>query len=240
LNTGMYPAVSASMAALDRLDVITHNLANANTAGFKAQLAIQQGRNLRGADPNRITIAKSDVVTDFAQGPIEKTGNSLNAAIHGEGFFVIDTPNGQRLTRRGTFEIDTEGYLVTAGGNRVQGPSGDVNFGPLRDEAIEIAHDGRIQAGQESLGQLRIATVSDTDKLARDDGASFWAPPEAISDAKPGTFSVQQGAIERSNVSAIEGLMSLIETMRGFEAYTKATQQHDSVTQKAVTDVGRA
>jgi flagellar basal-body rod protein FlgF len=239
LNTGSYPAVSASMAALDRLDVITHNLANANTAGFKAELALQHGTNLRGTDANRITIARHDVATDFSQGPIEKTGNSLNAAIHGEGFFVVDTPNGERLTRRGTFDVDSGGFLVTAEGNRVQGPGGDVNLGPLRDEAIEIGADGRIRAGQEDIGRLRIATVSDTSKLSRDEGASFWAPPDAVSDAKAGQYQVQQGALERSNVSAIEGLMALIETMRGYEAYTKATQQHDSVTQKAVTDVGR-
>jgi flagellar basal body rod protein FlgG len=240
LNTGIYSATSASLAALDRLDVVTHNLANANTIGFKGQLAIQNGAYLRGTDPRRAMVAKSDVVTDFSQGSIEKTGNALNAAIRGDGFFVVETARGERLTRRGTFEIDPEGFLVTAEGDRVQGAGGDLNIGTLRRDPIVIGNDGRIRSGQEDLGRLRVVTVSDRGRLVGDDGASFRSPPEAITDAAPDQYQVEQGAVERSNVSAIESLVALIETMRGFEAYTKATQQHDTVTQRAVSDVGRA
>src|SRR5690606_25387458 len=114
LNTGIYSAVSASLTALDRLDVLTHNLANANTAGFKGQLAIQQGRYLQNHDRARGMVTKGEVVTDFSQGAIEKTGHPYHLALRGEGFFVVDTPNGERLTRRGTFDVDAEGFLVNA------------------------------------------------------------------------------------------------------------------------------
>jgi flagellar basal body rod protein FlgG len=239
LNTGIYSAVSASLAALDRLDVATSNLANANTIGFKGELAIQNGSYLRGTDVHRGAIAKSSVVTDFSQGTIEKTGSPLNVAIRGEGFFVVDTARGERLTRRGTFELDAEGYLVTSDGDRVQGASGDLNLGTIRPDPITIGADGQIRAGQEDLGKLRIVAVDDPSQLVRDQGAAFVAAPAAVRDAARTDFQIQQGAVERSNVSPIEGLVSLIETMRAFEAYTRASQQHDTVTQRAVGDVGK-
>lgn len=236
MNSGIYSAVSASMTALDRLDVLTNNLANANTVGFKAQLTLQRGELLRGHDPRRALVTKGEVVTDFSQGTIEKTGHPYHLALRGDGYFLIDTPAGERLTRRGTFDVDSEGFLVSAEGARVQGPDGDINLGPLRPDAIAIGADGRIRAGQEELGRIRVVEA-DPDRLVRDAGASFYAPPDAIVDATH--TRIQQGSLERSNVSAIEELVGLIETMRAFEAYTKASQQHDTVTQRAVTDVGR-
>lgn len=236
MNSGVYSAVSASLTALDRLDVLTNNLANANTVGFKAQLLTQRGELLRNHDPRRTMVTKGDVVTDFAQGTLEKTGNPYHLALRGEGYFVVDTANGERLTRRGTFDVDSEGFLVTADGDRVQGTGGDINLGPLRPDAIQISPDGRIRAGDEEIGRVKVVEA-DEDRLVRAGSASFYAPPDALSETTK--VQVQQGAVERSNVSAIESLVGLIDTMRAFEAYTKASQQHDTVTQRAVTDVGR-
>src|SRR5882724_3052072 len=120
MDAGMYAAVSGSLAAQQRLDAIANNLANASTPGFKAELLIQRSDEVGGrsgtvgATPTPIT--RGDLQTNFANGPVEHTGNPLDIALSGPGFLVVDGPRGERLTRRGTLAIDGDGILTTSDG----------------------------------------------------------------------------------------------------------------------------
>jgi len=242
MNAGMFSAVSGSVMALTRLDAITNNLANASTPGFKAERVTQQAAAVGTApDPTAVDtpIAHVVVETDFSQGPIEPTGEPLDVALDGKGFLVVDGPRGERLTRRGNFMIDGDGFLATKDGWRVQGENGDLHVGGGASTGpVVIAADGTVHSGDLTAGKLRVVTVADPSKLVREGGTVFAAGSLPLTAAASGDVTVRQGALEAANAAPIESLVRLIETMRGYEAYMRAAERLDQVTGRAVGDVG--
>jgi flagellar basal-body rod protein FlgG len=240
MNAGIFSAVSGSLAAQTRLDALANNLANANTAGFKAERVLQKAERAGSVAPPPTAVAtpitRERVTTDFAQGPISSTGNPLDVALAGDGFFVISTERGERLTRSGNFTLDAEGYLATGDGARVQGTDGDLR---IPEGAIVVGADGSVRAGEERVGSLRIVTVADPAQLVRENGTRFAAASQALAEAAPGSVRVIQGSIEGANLAPVEGLVALIETVRGFETYMRAAERLDQVTARAISDVGR-
>lgn len=239
MNAGIYSAVSGSVSALIRLDAITNNLANSSTPGFKAERLVQRAAQV-GTAPSATAvptpITRASLETDFSQGPIEPTGNPLDIALSGSGFFVVDGPHGERLTRRGNLSIDAEGFLATSDGARVQGENGDLH---ISDGKLAISPDGSVRAGDLTVGKLRLVTVADPGRLVREGGTSFVAGTQNPLDAAPGAVEVQQGALEGANVSSVANLVALVDTMRGFEAYMRAAERLDQATGRAISDVGR-
>jgi flagellar basal-body rod protein FlgF len=240
VNAGIYSAISGSVSALTRLDAITNNLANASTPGFKAERLVQRAERVGTAPPSTTTvptpITRGTLETDFSQGPIETTGNPLDVAISGPGFLVVDGPQGERLTRRGNLALDTEGFLTTSDGARVQGDSGDLRLGA---GPVTIGSDGSVRAGDLTVGKLRLVTVADPSALVREGGTTFAAGGQAITDADVSSVQVLQGSLEGANLSPVENLVALVDTMRGFEAYMQAAQRLDQATGKAISDVGK-
>lgn len=239
MNAGLYSAVSGSVSAQTRLDAITNNLANSSTPGFKAERLVQRaepvGTAVSGtAVPTPITRGRLE--TDFSQGPIATTGNPLDVALSGAGFLVVDGERGERLTRRGNFAIDADGFLATSDGLRVQGENGDLNVGRGR---VAITPDGGVRAGDVSVGKLRVVKVADPAALIREGGTMFALGKQQPVELAPGEVEVMQGALEGANLSPVENLVALIDTMRGFEAYMRAAERLDQVTGRAISDVGR-
>jgi flagellar basal-body rod protein FlgF len=238
VNAGIYSAVSGSVSALTRLDAITNNLANGSTPGFKAERLVQRAAQV-GTAPSTTEvptpITRGTLETDFSQGPIQVTENPLDVALAGNGFLVVDGPRGERLTRRGNLAIDAEGFLATSDGWRVQGENGDLHVG---DGKLAIAPDGTVRAGDLTAGKIRIVSVPDPSHLVREGGTTFAAGTQAPVDAEPGGVEVRQGALEGANVSPVENLVALVDTMRGFEAYMRAAEQIDQATGHAITEVG--
>jgi flagellar basal-body rod protein FlgF len=244
VNHAIYSAVSGSLSALDRLDALTNNLANASTPGFKAQLLIQRsshGRPSAATGSVATPFNRAQLETDFSQGPIERDGATFHLALSGDGFFLVDGGGGgQLLTRRGSFSLDAQGYLVTSEGKRVQGDGGDLQLGDAaQDGPIEIGADGTIQQGVNRLGRVRVVTVAEPQEMLRAGAGAFDPGAQAIVDAAEGTYDVQQGALEGANTSAVTNLVALIETMRGFEAYMTATSRLDDVNGRAISDLAR-
>jgi len=241
VNHGVYSAVSGSLSALERLDAITNNLANASTPGFKAQLAVQRAA-AAGAHASTVAtpINRSHVETDFSQGSLEPTGSPLHLALSGPGFFVVAGAGGERLTRRGSFSLDAQGFLVTSDGARVQGDGGDLALGDAaNDGPIHIAPDGTIEVGENNVGKVRVVALDDQQQLRREGNGEFAAPGIALQDAPEGSFQVRQGALEKTNTSTVANLVALIDTLRGFEAYMTATTRLDQVSERAIADVAR-
>jgi len=239
MNAGIYSAASGGVSAMLRLEAIADNLANASTVGFKAERFVQ-----RAAAPSRAgttqtavptPINRAHLETDFSQGSITRTGNSLDVAITGPGFFVVDGKQGERLTRRGNFSLDAEGHL-TSGGLRVQGDGGQIVIGP---GSVEIADDGTVRNDGNIVGKLRVVAVPDQSGLKREGGTLFALGNQTPAEPLPGAVSLTQGAIEGANVSPVESLVGLIDTMRGYEAYMHAAQQLDEIETRTITDVGR-
>lgn len=245
MNFAMLSAVSGGLAALDRLDAITTNLANISTAGFKGVLHSQMSDHAGSARPSEgapsTPISRSRMVSDLSQGGLERTGDPLHLALDGRGFFVVDTPQGERLTRRGSFAIDEEGFLSTPEGFRVQGDGGDLDVGAAgqRGEPVIIGNDGSVQIEGSTIGQIRVVDPGDESALHREPGGLYRTSAEQFVAADQGTYTVRQGAIEKSNVSAVENLVAMIEAMRGFEAYMNALDRVDTINERSIRDVGR-
>jgi flagellar basal-body rod protein FlgG len=241
MDAGIFSAVSGSMAAQTRLDALANNLANANTAGFKAERVLQRAEKAGDVAPPptavETPVTRELVVTDFSQGPINKSGNPLDVAIAGEGFLVVKTERGERLTRNGSLGIDAAGFLATADGSRVQGTSGDIS---VPECPVVIAADGSVRAGGQRVGTLRLVTVEDPQQLVRESGTQFAPGSQVPADVPAGSVHVIQGAVEGANISPVEGLVAMIETVRGFETYMRAAERLDQVTQRAINEVGRA
>ena len=246
MNRGIFTITSGALGALARLDAATQNLANINTAGYKAE---RPQFRLREQDPNPKgelgqvlgrtggAVAEVERVRDFSQGPIQQTGNPLDLAITGEGFFAINTTHGERYTRQGTFALDGEGYLTTASGDRVQGSGGDLQ---LQGSAIVVASDGTVTVNGKTSGQLKLVSFGETPALLPE-GSGLFKPADG---AQPtplveGTGEVAQGAVEGSNLDAVTGMIELVDIARGYEQYMKALERLDSLTAKSISEVGR-
>jgi flagellar basal body rod protein FlgG len=118
----------------------------------------------------------------------------------------------------------------------VQGTGGDIS---VPNGPVVIGSDGSVRAGEQRVGQLRIVTVEDPSKLVRESGTRFDPGAQTPTEATPGSVQIQQGATEGANLAPVEGLDSLIETVRGFETYMRAAERLDQVTSKAINEVGR-
>jgi flagellar basal-body rod protein FlgF len=219
---------SAAQAAIrldQKFDIIANHLANVATTGFKAE-------NVTFDDHFR-----AHFQVDMAQGTIEPTGNPLDLAISGEGFFKVRTPNGDRYTRNGAFTIDKEKYLVTQQGYRVLGEKG-----PIRLDGSNVAVDknGQIEVDGTPTGKLKIVTFKDLENIQKEGGSLFLYKGKkgVAAEVTPQQMSVTQRALEQSNVSAVQEMCRMISTNRDFESFQKVIQNYDEMDTKAASDVG--
>jgi flagellar basal body rod protein FlgG len=246
MNRAVYTTTSGGIAALGRLEAVSQNMANVSTAGYKAQRLIFRVRPLELDPPAQLDpvlsrtaaqVVEVATVRDFSQGPIRQSGNPLDVAIGGEGFFVVSTPRGDRYTRQGTFTRDGEGYLVTQHGERVQGESGDLTVG-IGDAAV--GEDGTIAVDGVTAGRLKLVSFGEHPALLPE-GATLFAPAPGTTPTPLDATAVHlhPGAIEGANVDPVAGMIELVEVARGFETYMHAMRRLDEVAQHAITDVGR-
>jgi flagellar basal-body rod protein FlgG len=240
---GAYPILSGALAQEKRLEIITNNLANLNTTGYKKDRAVFGVVSLGPAEsppgtgeplgPAPVFSALSLVTTDFAPGAMRTTGDPLDMSIDGEGFFVVDTPTGPRYTRDGHFTLDAEGRLVTSGGFPVLGTGGPITL-PLGK--VTVDSDGRISVDGAEIDTLRVVQLDDSARLRKVGGNLFdgGGQPEAAVVGR-----IRPGALESSNVNPVEEMTTMIEVMRLYEAAQKVIQTTDAVVGKAVNEVGR-
>lgn len=251
MDRGTYASASAGLYQLRRLDVLNHNLSNVNTPGYKGQVITAERREFDQtlaaklvpdeayvqADQERSPgVVNIKTQTDFRQGPIQVTGNPLNAALNNANdFFVINTPEGPQYTRAGNFTLASEGELVTAEGFQVLGDGGAIT---TTGGEVQISANGSVLSDGEVVGRLQVVRFPTTEGLVRTAGARFQltggdAPP-ILEDPQ-----ITTSALEMSNVSAIESMVQLISANRGFELYTKSARTIDEMNQTATRDLGR-
>lgn len=229
------------------LDVVANNIANVNTAGFKADGAVFEefiGRVARSdnmANRDRQVSFVRDRATwiDFSSGSMERTGNPTDVAISGKGFFAVQTPKGERYTRNGAFLIDNAGQLVTSEGYPVLGENGPIQFQP-NDVNIKVSGDGTISVavagnpGQESQrGKLRMVGVDNPAMLQKDGGGTFALKNGAA--PIPDTQSkFMQGSIEKSNVRSVVEMTRMIEITRTYTQVANMMQQQADLSRTAI------
>lgn len=258
MQDSMYSALFGALSNEHRLNSITNNLANVNTTGYKKdQLAFKDTfimfahdqimepvANVRSKKlfPDPIHIAKPRIAvskTDFSQGSLKVTGGTLDVALHGEGFFKVQTPNGDYVTRNGHFRQSADGTLITEQGWPVLGNGGPITLPP--NSQVHINESGEIYANDTLIDQLQVVTYENLDVLEKR-GQNLFQPRPGQQPAElpaEGT-SVAQGFLEAANVEVVTEMVNMIEAQRQFEAYTKIMQSTDALDKDAIQRVAKS
>ncbi len=238
---GIYIAASGAVLKQSQLDVITQNIANANTAGYKKDTISFKDylfQTEASTEPDGRAMSDfSSSRTDLSNGNTVKTGNSLDIAIEGDGFIALE---GDRYTRRGDLQKNRDGYLTTHDGIKVLGAGGPIS---LPEDSVEISID---LEGKVSVLQAGGTLPTEIDTIKVMD----FGPDAAIAKTGDGLFTirgvgttstatVKQGYLETSNVDVVREMVHMIETLREFESYQKAIQFFDNATSKVTNDLGR-
>lgn len=221
--SGIYNLIEGSLTQQLRFDAVSNNLANVNSNGFKQDtLSFENVLSMKN---------KSSV--DFSAGPVVHTGNPLDIALDGSGFFKVQTKAGIRYSRDGAFGINSEGLIVNKNGDAVLGQNGPVR---LNGGEISIGADGQISENGAPGDRLMIAEFKNK-ALLQKEGRSYFVyrgkEEDVIASSDPG---VLQNYIEKSNVNPTEEMIKMIESFRAFESVQKAIQNMDEIVSKMVND----
>ena len=234
MATGTYVAISAQIAMERRLEAIANNIANVNTAGYRA-VGVRFSSELDQAGQTQVDFTSpGQTYVVRSQGPITHTGNSLDVAVDGDGWFSLETPTGTVYTRDGRFHMTANGDLQSVNGYSVLDSGGspitlDASGGP-----VSIAEDGAVSQGGKRLGTIGLFLIPADAKLTRHDNSAVVSdkPADPVEDLTAN--SVRQGYVEGSNVNPIIEMTRLIEASRAFDQATTAIQQNDQVSQEAI------
>lgn len=237
---GLYRVEAGMSTKMVRMEILANNLANIDTVGFKRDKAFSEELNeasAKAAADGSGTLEIRQVI-DFSEGSLQQTGNQLDAAIQGSGFFVVNTPAGQRYTRNGNFQMTLDGTIVTSEGYPVEGENGALRLPDVQklgNASVQISGTGEVTVDKQSVGTLKIVDFADYQALVKDQGSLFMAKSDALPVEGLGKQSViRQGYLEESNVEGIEEMVSMIELSRNFEAEQKALQSQDTSLGQAI------
>jgi len=248
----MYSALSGNLAAMKQMDVLTNNLANAATNGYKQDRivfdsllagnlkppAVPEGQT---ADP---VLLGDRMLTDHSPGSLRQTGNPLDVAVQGDGFFAVTTPEGTAYTRQGSFRLATDGTLITANGYPVQSQNGQPIVINVAAQATagkpSVDSQGTITLNGEQMGTLGVFDFPKPYQLNKVAGTFFVPTDQGVvpQPVSPNT-TVTQGALEESNVNTVSAMVQMIEASRYFETCQKVIRSYDDMAAKAVNDLAR-
>ncbi|MGQ4880161.1 flagellar basal body rod protein FlgF [Billgrantia sp. LNSP4103-1] len=238
----LYTAMSGAKQSMDQQAVVSHNLSNVSTSGFRAQLQAMRAVPVQGEGlPTRVSVAASTPGSDFSPGPITHTGRELDVALHGDAWLVVQADDGtEAYTRRGDLAVDGDG-LVTVMGRPVIGDGGPIIV-PL-GSSVSVGADGTLSAigegeGPEALVDVgRLKLVTPEQNLVRGDDGLFRMAPNAEGEvaALQGDDEARlaSGALEGSNVSAVEAMVAMIDVAKRYEMQMKAISTADENAQRA-------
>jgi flagellar basal-body rod protein FlgG len=230
---GLYSAAAGMEAQQEALNAISNDLANVSTSGYKSErvafsdllynpIDVAGSETTAGAGASSKVIGRSE-----AQGTLQETGNPLDLAIEGEGYFEVTRANGQKaLTRDGTFGVDANGAIVNAEGNQlappIKHPAG------VAASEVTIAPDGTVTAGERKLGQIKLVTVTSPEHLLADGGGEF-SVTKTSGEPHPATGKIHQGALEASNVNIASTMAQMVSTQRNYQLTSTAIQDQSQM-----------
>jgi len=278
---GIYTGASGMIAEMRRIDVISNNLANVDTPSYKKDISIMKAfpemliRRINDDGVRVLPIGSYDlmpvigkmgtgvevneVYTRHIQGAFKQTENEFDLALEGEGFFCVETEEGERYTRNGSFLIDRDGFLVTKDGYRILGENGPIQ---IKKNNFIVDEDGNIFENREFMEDpLRLVSMEENEwnetvlvdrlrivnfpklRYVKKIGESLYRETEyserpfIVENERP---KVRQGFLEASNVNPVTEMVNLIEVHRTYEANQRMIQSHDAMLAKAVNEVGKA
>ena len=257
MSETMNVAASGALVQQMRLEVLSNNLANINTIGFKEDRVIFRAylpgsqepiegftemgsipvswENLNPGLPSNFHVEFEGTKTSFFPGQLKHTGNALDIALDGEGFFCVKTPEGVRYTRKGNFSLNTDGVLATQEGLPVLGNAGEIK---IDGRNIAVDMEGNISVDGKKVDTLKIVDFSQPYALEKV-GDSLFTPLDAgVNENTAEGVKVSQGFVELSNVDPVKVMTEMIEVLRAYESYQKIIRCVDETTSKAINEIG--
>ncbi len=238
MSSGIYIATSGARAQQDSMDVTANNLANASTTGFKqAKVAFAQAlTQAQGQSPDSRFVQTAEVGSDMSAGTLRETGNPLDLALVGDGFFAVDTPRGLRYTRAGDFRLDAGGQIVNVDGYPAAAQGGGAISIPEGTATVTVDSSGAVLADGAEVGRLELARFA-PEALVREGSNLFVAQGAAAEGEAP---EVVAGALEQSNVNAVRGMVDLVKVSRTHQALLRMIETYREVESRAARTLGSA
>jgi len=237
-------AASGVRARLESLDLLANNIANSSAPGFKADrefyglyLSAEAADSPAGTSPANLPVIERQW-TDFTQGSLTPTGNPLDLALNGPGFFVAQSPSGPVFTRDGSFRLSLQGELTTQDGYKIQGQDGN----PIlldTTRPVEIGSDGTVRQDGQDVAQLAIVNFPDPAALAKRGNNYFRTDLSTLPPVSATQAEIQQGKVESSNSQPAESAVRLVNILRQFETLQKALAIGADMNRRAVEEVAR-
>ncbi|MET0412975.1 MAG: flagellar basal-body rod protein FlgF [Polyangiaceae bacterium] len=241
MSTGIWIAASGASAQMTQLDATANNLANSQTPAFKADRAVFQeylaGAVLAGNAQSQMRYASvAEVRADTTPGPLRVTQRPLDVSIANDGYFAVQTPNGERYTRAGNFQLGSGGALQTADGHAVLDTGRRPVTVPQNATNLAIDDDGSVTVAGEPIGQLRFVRFNDATALEKD-GLVLVKATDGSGAPQVTAAQLQSGALEMPNVSVVKGMTDLVSVTRAFEALQRAVEVFGQLDRRAATDI---
>jgi flagellar basal-body rod protein FlgG len=253
----IYTPMSGALAQEKVMDIIANNLANINTVGYKSEnvtfkvLHPEPEKNykeplppanykvdfeklmpLRGNEIDYVEV--SSVMRDTTQGPVQKTENPLDLMIEGEGYFSVNTKDGIRYSRDGSFSLNQDGLISDKLGNPILGEKGVI----LARDGLQVNSRGEVILDGKIVDKLKLVTFTDEHQLEKVGNNHYFWPGSEAQITSASSAMVRQGFLEASNVNPIKNLTSMIIAHRSYEAYQKSIKNMDSMMEKSSNQIG--
>jgi len=248
---GLYIAGTGMLLQRRRMETITNNITNAETTGFKKEFnvahsfdevmtrRINESYNTsvlgRRVGPLNLGTQVDQLHLDFTQGSLETTDRSTDFALIGDGFFVIQTPDGERYTKSGHFYLNNDGFLVDAEGNFVLGENGPINVGGL--EFYSDSSGNIFGADRNYIDTLRVVSFEDNESLRKQGTNYYFSEVPPLAEAHP--YSIAQGFLEMSNVDIGREMVDMLAMFRAYETNQRMVTMIDETVGRAVNEIGR-
>ena len=220
-------------------ELTSQNLANVGTNGYKSERLFMKQLNEamdRKAGEGKNIEVEAVITTDHQQGELAETGNPLDFAIQGEGYFEIITPGGARYTRNGAFSINPAGELCTMNGNAVAGVGGVIQ---VKGKDLAVDQNGLVFVDGAQIGRIKVVAIPNREDLKKEGESLLRLSGGNAATARDGECTVHQGFLEKSNVNPLSEMVNMMTTFRRYESGMKAIQIQSQSLQKAINDVGR-
>ena len=233
MENALLVGLSAQMALRRNMEIISNNLANVSTSGFKREAPVFE-ELLVPVDDATSSVAEISfvrdwgVLRDMTEGPMQQTGSPLDVAVEGTGFLIVRTAEGERYTRDGHLKLDAQGRLVTSDGNPVLSDGGEITIPPGATD-IKIANDGTVSTAQGVAGKFRVVTFPPASM--QKEGKNLYSADVAPTPAE--NTRVLQGMIERSNVEPVIEMTKMIEVLRAYQHSTETLNATDDMIRRA-------
>jgi flagellar basal-body rod protein FlgF len=237
MKNAVYVSVSQQMVLRKQMEAIAQNIANVSTPAYKSERVLFEEYLVSAGDGTTVTYANdTGVKRDFTPGRLERTGNDLDIGFSGDGYFVVETADGNLYSRIGHFQLDNERNIVTGAGDKVLGEDGEPIALGAKATNVTIARDGTISSDAGPVGRIMVVTFEKEANLVKQGGGLFASNDVPI-ELEPEETKLHQGMLESSNVDPILEMTRMIDVLRSYQSTQRLQQTDHDLQRRAIQDI---